>query len=820
MSDLLRDIRFAARQLRKDRGFAATAILTLALCIGANTAIFSVVNAVVLQPLPFDQAGRLVRMFNSYPNAGAVRGSNGAPDYYDRRGLTQVFEEVATFQGGGASVEIDGVPQQVNTWSVTPSFFSVLRVDAAFGRTFTEPEGEVGNEHVVILSHAFWQQLFGDDRTVIGETLRLNGEPYTIVGVMGQGFLFFDPSVRMWRPQTFTEEQRQEYHSNSWNMIARLQPGVSLEQAQQRIDALNEANLDKLPGLRQAVIDAGFHTPVMFLQQDMVRNVRAMLFLLWGGVAFVLLIGCVNLANLIMVRSSARVKELATRLALGAGRWQLTRQALAESLLTVLLGGALGLLFGWAGLRGLEVLGVDELPRGTEVALDATAVAWTAGLAAVIGVVLGVIPMAGAFRTRLTAAFRDDDRATTAGRRARLLRDGLVVLQTAFALILLVGAGLLLASFRQVLAVDPGFRPQGVLTAIAAPPSARYADQAALLGFADELLGKMRALPQVSEAALTSSIPFAGNFSDSVILAEGYVPAPGESLVSPDRTAVSAGYFEALGIPLIKGRTFDQTDVEDSQPVIIIDERLARKFWPDGDALGKRMFRPENLDDILDSTGATMMTVVGVVGGIRRATLEDLGELDVGAYYFPMTQFPFRTMGLVIQTAGDPDALVAPLRRVVAGMDPELPLFNVSTLEQRIDDSLQGRKSPMFLALVFAGVALFLAAVGIYGVLAYLVSLRAREIGIRMALGSDRGSVFRLVLREGVTIIAAGFALGMVGVVALQRAIESQLFGVSVLNPGVLAGVLAVLAVAGLVACMIPARRATRIDPVIVLSAE
>jgi predicted permease len=818
--ELFRDFRFAARRLFKDRGYAVTAILTLALCIGANTAIFSVVDAVVLQPLPFDQPERLVRMFNSYPNAGAERGSNSAPDFYDRRALTEVFEEVAEFQGTGASMELDGVPQQVSGWNVTPSFFNVLRVEPEMGRAFTEAEGEIGAEDVVILSHGLWQQLYGDDRTVIGRTLRLSGEPATIVGVMGEGFVFLNPDVRMWRPQRFTEEQRQEYHSNSWNMIARLQPGVTLEQAQQRIDALNEANLDKTPALRQAVIDAGYHTPVMFLQQDMVRNVRATLFLLWGGVGFVLLIGCVNLANLVMVRSSARAKDLATRLALGAGRWQVTRQALAESLITAAVGGTLGVLFAWAGLRGMGAMGFDDLPRASEVSLDASALAWTAGLAALIGLLLGLIPMVAVFRTRLTAAFRDDDRAGTAGRRSRLLRDGLVVVQTAFALILLVGAGLLLASFRQVLAVDPGFEPQGVLSATASPPSSRYENRAALFTFADELLAAVRALPGVEAAGLTSSIPFAGNYSDSVILAEGYVPAPGESLISPDRTQVSAGYFETMQIPLIRGRTFNETDLEDSQPVIVIDQKLADKFWPDGDALGKRMFRPDNVEEILDPTGATMLTVVGIVGGVRRQTLEDLGEIDVGAYYLPMKQNAFRTMGLVVRTAGDPNAQVAPLRRIVAEIDPELPLFGVATMQERIDDSLRGRQSPMFLALVFAGLALFLAAVGIYGVLAYLVSLRTREIGIRMALGSNRGDIFRLVLREGVAIIATGFVLGLIGAVALQRAIESQLFGVSVLQPGVLAAVLAVLAAVGLAACAIPAQRATRIDPVSALSGE
>jgi len=390
----------------------------------------------------------------------------------------------------------------------------------------------------------------------------------------------------------------------------------------------------------------------------------------------------------------------------------------------------------------------------------------------------------------------------------------------AFALILLVGAGLLLASFRQVLSVDPGFEAEDVLTATVVPPTARYEDSAALRAFTDEMLRVVRALPGVSDAAITSAIPFGGSYSDSVILAEGYVPAPGESLVSPDRTVVSAGYFEALDIPLRQGRTFSSSDTEDSQPVIIVDERLADKFWPDGDALGKRMFRPQSAEDIMNPGDGPMFTIVGIVGNVRRATLEDLGELDVGAYYFATEQEPIRGMDLAIEVEGDPGALVAPVRRALAEIDPELPLFDVRTLQARIDESLLARRSPMMLALAFAGLALFLASVGIYGVLTYLVSLRRREIGIRMALGSDRGRIFRLVLGEGVGILAVGFVLGLAGSFALQRAIESQLYGVSLAQPVVLGGVVAVIAVVGLIACVIPAQRATRIDPVVALTAE
>jgi len=819
MDELFRDLRFAARQLWKDKGFAITAILTLALCIGANTAIFSVVNSVVLQPLPFDESDRLVRLWNSYPNAGAVRGSNGVPDYYDRRALTEVFEELAVYRGGGMSLDLDGTPERVNAWRISPSFFPLLREDAEFGRTFAEEEHQLGNHRVVVLSHALWEQLYGTDRAIVGDELRMSGNLYTIVGVMREDFAFVNEDVQLWVPDAFTDEQRQQYHSNSWNMIARLRSGVTLEQAQQRIDALNGANVELLPaGLVEALINAGFHTPVVFFQADMVRDISATLFMLWGGVLFVLLIGCVNLANLTLVRSTARVRELATRFALGAGRWRVTRQALTESFLTTLLGGALGLFFGWGGLRLLETLGVDQLPRGAEITLDGTAVAWTAGLALLIGLVLGLIPVFSVLRVNLTSAFREEGRTGTAGRGSRLLRDGLVVSQIAFAVILLVGAGLLLASFREVLSVDPGFDAEGVISATVVPPEARYEDEAALLRFADEVLLQTRALAGVTEAAITSAIPFGGSYSDSVILAEGYVPEPGESLVSPDRTTVSARYFETLGIPLLRGRTYDATDTAESQPVIIIDERLAERFWPDGDVLGKRMFQPNGTEEILNPEGAEMMTIVGIVGNVRQRTLEDLGEINVGAYYLPAAQNPIRGIDLTIKTAGDPTTTISSVRRVIAEIDSELPLFDIRSLEERIDESLLARRSPMMLAVVFAGVALFLASVGIYGVLSYIVSLRTREIGIRMALGSNGGGIFRLILNEGLAILAVGFVLGLAGALALQRFIESQLFGISATHPLVLAAVVLVLASVALIACAIPARRATRIDPVVALT--
>jgi predicted permease len=822
MDSLIHDAKFAARQLWKEKGFLATAGLTLALCIGANTAIFSVINSVILRPLDLPQPERLVTMWNAYPAVtggdGSWRGSNGAPDYYDRRAL-DVFEEVAAYRSRGRSLDIEGVPQRVAAQEVTPSFFGLLRAEAHLGRTFAEDEAEPGMERVAVLSHALWEQLYGGDPSAVGSDLRIDGQPYAIVGVMPKGFAFLDDEVRMWTPIAFTAEQRQEYHSNSWQMIARLGAGVTLEQAQQRIDALNASNMDRMPELKPLLLDAGFHTPLSLLQEDLVRDVRLSLYMLWGGVAFVLLIGCVNVANLVLVRATARAKELATRFALGARRWRVVRQLLTESLLLTVGGGAAGLLVARLGLWTLGPLGIDQLPRAGEIRLDGAAVAFTLCLALAVGALVALIPVASVLRLSLSSVFREEGRSGTAGRGLRAVRKVLVIAQVALALVLLVGAGLLVASFQRLLAIDPGFEPEGVLTGTVALAESRYPEGSDLCRFADEALRRVRALPGVAAAGITSQIPFGRGFSDSVIFAEGYEMQPGESAISPASNVITAGYFEAMGIRLLEGRAFDERDGQEDQQVIVIDRRLADRFWPAGDALGKRMWRPTSAEDLFNPETAEFYDIVGIVESIKMRGLA--AHVDaMGAYYYPLAQSGRRSLDFAIKTSGDPSALVGSVRRVIAGVDPELPLFDVRTMEERIEGSVADRRTPMLLAAGFGAVALLLAAVGIYGVLAYLVQLRTQEIGIRVALGSDARGIFRLVIGEGAVIVLLGLVGGFAGAVGLRRLIQSQLFGVSALDPGVLGLVAALLAVVALAACAVPARRATGLDPVAALKGE
>jgi len=816
---MLNDLRLGLRLLWKDKAFSITAVLTLAVCIGANTALFSVVDHVLLRPLPFHESERIVLMANQYPGAGVeLGGQSGAPDYYDRLRETTVFSEQAMYNSSDVSVDENGTPTRIRIMNVTPSFFRLLGVAPQYGRIFQDSEGEIGSESKVILSYGLWQSAFGGDQQIIGRDVRVDGQPYTVVGVMPRSFSFIRNDVMLWRPLAFTEQRKQQRHSNNWNNIGRLKPGATVRQAQDQIDALNRANLDRFPQYKQLLINARFSTTVVPLQADLVRSVKPTLYMLWGGALFVLLIGCVNVANLVLVRSRARLKELATRLALGAGRARVARQLVTEGVLLTLVSAALGLLAGYAVLQLLGTLNLRDLPRGFDIRIDAVVVAYTLAVAAAIGFVLGLIPVAAVLPARLTGVLREEGRSGTSGRGARTLRRSLVVAQVGFAFVLLIGAGLLFASFRRLLAVDPGFVPDRVLTASITLPRSRYSDDKALSAFASESLRRLRELPGVTGVGATDSIPFGGNHSDSVILAEGYQMRPGESVISPQQVDVSAGYFEAVGARLVRGRFFDERDAADAPRVIIVDEKLARRFWPGQDPIGRRMYMPQDINNLLAIDEKTVfLTVVGVVHDIRLADLVT-GNGEVGAYYFPLTQDSSRLLTYAVKVATDPSALANSVRETIHRMDPELPVYEMQTMAERTDKSLMNRRSPMLLSLGFGAVALFLSAIGIYGVLAYLVTQRKKEIGIRIALGSSAGAIFELVLREGLVLVGAGFALGAAGAFVVRKSLESQLFGVRATDPIVLAIVTGTLALVAVIACSLPARRATRIDPIVALT--
>jgi predicted permease len=816
-----RDLRTALRLLFRDKAYSLTVAATLALCLGANTALFSVVHQVLLRPLPVPEPERILLMSNEYPGAGASDSSNsGVPDYYDRLRETTVYESQALFNHSSVSLDEDGRPVRVEVMNVTPSYLRVMRTPPALGRPFTEDEGEIGNEKKALLSDGLWHSLFAADPAAVGKDIRIDGQPYRVVGVMPKGFEALDPGTSLWRPLAFRPEDKSDSrrHSNNWWNVGRLKPGATLQQAQAQVDALNAANLERFPQYKELLINAGFHTQVDRLADHLVRHVKPILYLLWGGAGFVLLIGCLNVANLSLVRARARAKEMATRLALGAPAFQLGRQLVIENLLLTVAAAAAGLAVAAGALRLASSFDFQDLPFGSQIRVDGTATAYALLLALAIGCLLGLLPLAAALRTNPSGVLRQEGRSSAGGGSSRVLRRALVVAQVAFTFVLMLGAGLLLASFARVLQVDAGFVPERVATASVSLPRSRYADDAARARFADEALRRVRALPGVVAAGATSTIPFGGAHSDSVILAEGYQMKPGESVISPSQVDVTPGYFEAIGAKLLEGRFFGEQDRAEALKVVIVDRKLARRFWPNQSPLGRRMYLPSDINDLTAITDKTeFRTVVGVVADIK---LDDITEGDkaVGAYYFPMTQDTSGLVTFAVKTRTQDAAIGTELRGAVASLDPELPLFDVRPMDALLERSLVNRRAPAELALGFGLVALVLSAVGLYGVLAYLVTQRRREIAVRMALGSSARGVFDLVLREGLLLLGVGFLAGAVGAVLLRTSIESQLFGVKAADPRVLAAASVLLVVVALAACALPARRATRIDPRTALS--
>jgi len=821
MDAFLLDLKYGIRSLWRDKGFALTVLLTFSVCIAANAALFAIVNSVILRPLPVSDANSILIMSNEYPKAG-VTGSNDSSsgDYFDRLREMTVFENQAIFRPRNQTVELNGSPQQIRGMLVTPSWFKLLRVSPAFGRAFTEEEGEIGSDQKVILSYGLWQQLYAGDKSALGRELRISGRPFTIVGVMPPDFNFIDPDVRLWVPLAFTAEQKTVHHSNNWYHIGRLKPGATLQQAQAQVNALNNANLERFPEFKEILINAGFNTKVKPLQDMLTAGVKKTLYMLWGGAFLVLLIGGLNIANLALARLALRRKEMATRIALGAGRAQLMRQLILENLGLALLGGMGGIVLGAGLLRTLNAIGLEHFPRASEVHMDSVVVLASLALSLAAGVFVGLFPLAGISKIGISDALHEDSRTGTTGKKSRSVRQLLVAAQIGFAFALLVGAGLLLASFRLLLQVDPGFNPNGVVTASVGLPRARYPKGEVLRDFMNRALPAVRAIPGVSLAGATEAIPLGGNHNDSVILAEGYQMKAGESLISPLNISVTPGYFEALGISMVRGRSFDDRDNENARRVVIVDERLAQHFWPDRDPVGLRMYMPGNAKDFLKIDEHTVwLTVVGVARTLRYENLDGSGA-PVGAYYFPNSQQPASSFTFALKTPADPGSVVRALRSEIARLDPDLAVFDVHSMSERIDLSLSSRRTSMLLANAFGGVSLFLASLGIYGVLTYLVARRTREIGIRVALGSTRAGILKLVLWEGFQLVAIGLVLGVVAAASLQKALASEIYGVRPLDPLVLASVMALLAIVALAACAIPARRATRVDPIVALRYE
>ena len=801
---LAQDLRRGFRNLAKSPGFAAAAIVVLALGIGANTAIFSVVNGVLLEPLPYPDPGRLVRVWHTPPQSSfpGLRTFGVSPaNYLDWEREARSFEHMALFRFIGLNLTGSGSPEALTAAQVTADFFSVLEARPLLGRTFGRPESEPGAAPVAVLSHDLWKTRFGGDPGIVGRDVRLNDRLYRVVGVMGPKVRLPD-FAQVWVPYEWTPEQRATRSNHNALVIARLRPGVERSAAQTEMSLLSDRLARQYPD-----DDAGWGALVVPLREDLVADVRPVLLVLLGAVAFVLLIACANIANLVLARTLGRRRELAVRSALGASRARLVQQLVSETLLLALAGGALGLFLAQFGVEAIVAFLADDLPRSAEVALDARVLAFTFLLAVATGLLAGIVPAWRSTRGDVAGPLRQGSGRTVGegdpGARTRGL---LVVSEVALSLVLLVGAGLMVRSLWLLQRVDPGFDPRNVVTMHLDLPKSKYAEPVRQHTFLTQLLERLRALPGVEAAGAVSDLPLTGTQNWPIAI-EGR-PSPPVSQQPNVVTAIVGGdYFRALRIRLLAGRLFTPADAADSPGVILVSESMAKRFWPGESALHKRLttaFLPGPRE------------VVGIVADLKQEGL-DVRE-PISAMYLPESQFPLRGIDVAIRTT-NPGAAAGAVS-AVRSVDPDLPVLRLGSLEAIRIGSLARQRFGMILLAGFAGLALLLAAVGISSVLAYSVRRRRREIGIRIALGAKTSDVLRLVVLQGLRPAAVGMILGIAGALGLGRALSSLIFGVRASDPATFAAVALLLGAVAVAACLVPARRAAAVSPTTALRDE
>jgi putative ABC transport system permease protein len=809
----MQDFRYAVRTLRKQPIFTLVAVLTLTLGIGANTAIFSLIYQVLLRPLPYPSAERLVFVWNTYPLMGLPQASVSIPDYLDRKTQAPAIEDATLFTGRSLNLSQGGQPEQVQALAVTPSLFSTLERQPFLGRGFSEGEAQPNADKYAILTHATWTTRFGADGSIVGRDIRLNGESYKVVGVMPADFELPMRNVALMVPFAFTPQQMSDQgRGNEFSsMIARLRPGATVDQLNAQMKTIVGRNLERLPQFKPFAESSGFGGYAVPFREQISGDVRTPLLILQGGVVLVLLIACANVANLLLMRATGRGREIAIRSTLGAGQWRIVRQMLAEGVVLSLFGGAGGVVLGIVGVRALVAMSERQLPGLANASIHPAVLGFTFVLAIVTGIVFGIVPALVAARGDTNALLKDDSTRGSAGRSTSLTRAMLVVAETALALILLVGAGLLIKSFARLLNVNPGFSTENVLTAQLSLPAARHPDAAARRLFWQRLLEKARAIPGVTSVGLTSNVPFSGNVSSGSYSIVGYTPPPNQPAPHGRQEVVGGDYFKAMQIPLLEGRLFNDSDTADAPPAVIVDKYLVDRYFPKRSAIGQQIRR--------GGPNSPPFTIVGVVGTINAI---DLGQpVAKERLYYPVMQQARGGMALMLKTGLDPTSLVAQVRSAVQSIDSEQPIAEVRTMDQWVARSLETRRTPMMLLGIFGAVALILSAIGIYGVLAFAVAQRVREFGIRQALGADRASILSLVFKQGVKTAGLGIAVGLLGSFALstylRSVLQAVLFEVRPHDVSVLAGVTIALLAVAMFACYIPARRATRIDPMVAL---
>jgi putative ABC transport system permease protein len=807
MRTLWQDLRYGARMLVKKPGFTLVAVITLALGIGANAAIFSVINSVLLRPLPYPQPEQLVWVWGTNPSSDIKQETASLPDFVDWKAQGQSFAAMGGFTSFSPILTGNGEPERLTGALVTDGFFATLGVPPLVGRTFTPDEDKPDNRRYAVISHGLWQRRFGASESIVGQKVTLNGNPHVVVGVMPPHFKHPLPAMRLpvevWLPLGVDPAQAAR-RGDFLGVVGRLKPGVSVPQA--------HAELNTIMGRLEAQYpdtNRGWGVIVLPLLDRFVGELRPTLYLLVAAVGFLLLIACANVANLLLARASARQREVAVRAALGAGRWRIVRQLLTESVLLSVVGGAVGLLLAKWGMDALVGVSPADLPRVGEVALDWRVLGLTFAVSLATGVAFGLLPALQAANPHLSEVLKEGGRGSADSARGKRVRGALVVAEVALALVLLVGAGLMLRSFARLQNVNPGYNAENVLTVGLSLPASKYKEGPQVVAFYQQLLERVSTLPGAQAVGFVDALPLAGgNYLSFAI--EGRATQPTDRTPDAEHRVVSPGYFRAMGIPLVRGRLLTEQDNAQAPVATVISETAARRYFPNEDPIGKRV-------NFGNPQTAPWRTIVGIVGDVRN---EGLNAEPNPQMYVSFAQVTQRNLTLVVRSAGEATALIAGVRGKVAELDRDQPLYNVRTLEQMLAASLARERFGLLLIVTFAGLALALAAVGVYGVLAYSVTERTHEIGVRLALGAERRDVMRLVVGQGMKLVLAGVGVGLVAAFALTRLMAGLLYGVTATDPLAFVGVSALLTAVALVACWIPARRATKVDPMVALRYE
>ncbi|HEU4391583.1 MAG TPA: ABC transporter permease, partial [Blastocatellia bacterium] len=791
------------RMLLKAPGFTAVAIVTLALGIGANSAMFSAVNAVLLRPLPFADPDRLVLVSENNFQKGWQYFSVAPPNYADWRTQNRVFEDVGAMRGSPYNFSGGAEPERINGSRVTPAFFTILGVNPIHGRTFLGEEDQPGHDRVVVLSYGFWQRNFGSDQGILGNTIRLNGEGYTVVGIMPPDFQIPGRS-QLWTPAAFTPEQLQNRGSHFTSVLARLKPRVSLETAQADLSGIATRLAEQYPAT-----NGGWGVNVTLLHEEVVGDVRSSLLILLGAVGFVLLIACANVSNLLLTRATARHREIAIRAALGAGRWRIVRQLLTESSLLGLVGGALGLLLALWGSQLISGLPADTLPRAAGINVDMRVVGFTLSLALLTAMLFGIAPALQASRPSLGEALKEGGRSGMAGQGRHRLRSILAGLEVALAVVLSVGATLLVKSLWQLQSVDPGFRPEGLLTATVSLPQSKYGNPQQQVAFYNQALAGLTSVTDVKSAALCTTLPLGGSDFIFSFRTDRQTDVAPQDLSSANYYAISPDYFSTLGIRLLEGRVFNDQDSPNTTRVAIVNQTMANRFFPGESAIGRHLSMGINSN--------VTREIVGVVADVHHYGLDRPTTMQM---YEPFAQQPFDLMAIVLRTDRDPATLAGVLRRQIQVVDKDQPVAQIRTGEEIIASAVVQSRFRTVLLGLFAGLALLLAMIGIYGVISYSANQRVHEIGVRLALGATRSDIVRLIVGHGMVFSIAGVVAGLAGAFGLTRFMSDFLFVVKPGDLGTFATIAILLTLVALLACYVPARRAMKVDPMIALRYE